>query len=1168
MPVASSCPDAVLFDRLRQGQLSAEEVEQLARHLEACGRCAAAIESLKHDDTLTDALRAKSTAVDRPERDVVANLVSRLKELRPIDVAASEATAAFTDAAPPPAVVEGTQQVYDFLAPRRGPGEIGWLGPYRVVRVLGVGGMGVVFQAEDPALKRLVALKAMKPSIAADAAARQRFLLEAQAAAAVKNDHVVTIYQVGEDRGVPYLAMEFLEGEPLDNWLKRGRQPSLPQLLRMGREMALGLAAAHERGLIHRDIKPGNIWLEMPKGRIKILDFGLARAAGSDVHVTQSGAIVGTPAYMAPEQARGEKVDPRCDLFSLGCVLYRLATGTMPFKGGDTMSVLMSLAMDTPLSPLTANPQLPPAVGELIEKLLSKDPAGRPAKAKAVVQALQNIERDTTMMLSSPPALPVQASPSPSADGERTVASDPLPRSPLPPKRRRPMWVAVAAGLLLLLGGIVAATIIIRIKTPDGQITEIKAPEGSTVEVEHKAEPEKRAPAAAAPKLLPDKDKPFVLLRDGKPVREFRTFAGLRPELKNGDVIEIHANGPLHLPRIALDGSSLTLRAAPGYRPYFEGKDVTGGGSWIKVSNASLTMEGCDFRCPLVACSIQVEKGTAEIRNCRLFQPDSYDNGLLVYDGPRLRVSDSLLVGGFSHWTINFAPKAEVEFRNNVFWNISYGYFTLESPVGQKLRLIHNTFAGYGIFLAMRPEKYTTPPDVSATGNLINTGGSPLLRAAFPAKEVKQNFHWHGRDNFYNLAEEQSVFDWPDAKQSLSGVVAWQKLWGEEERGGRQAAGSRFQIDALWEAPSVAEQMSLLRPLLEMHRRRMPNVGPDLDLLGPGDAYVRALAAAGKPVSKDELRPEAVDGGPIVLLRKDKAVRGYAELASAIAEAADGDAVELRTDKEVAGVTRDGQPGKSLVLRAGAGYRPVISGGLFPGKGDNWAIEGIHFRGVLNYRDPTLVGRITRLANCSFEPQPARALSALVLLNDPGDPAILEVVNCSIPGSLFVGALAKGRRLRLVNSLIAGVNYGLSEKGDHRLEVEKCLFWDPTGGSAAVTNELQEVKVTVHARNCVFETIRVLRTLPDTTTWSGAGNVYRIGNASWIWQAKEMSFDLSGWRKLWKSDSDSIEAEPLRYDPRQWRLLPSSPAHGSAPGGKDYGADVDKIAITQPPGKP
>ena len=149
---------------------------------------------------------------------------------------------------------------------RKLPDELGRLGPYRVLKVLGAGGMGVVFQAEDPHLQRLVALKAMLPGLAASESAKQRFLREARAAAALKHDHIVTIYQVGEDRGAPFLAMEFLEGESLDDRLKREGKLPLAEVLRIGREMAEGLAAAHERGLIHRDIKPANVWLEGKKG--------------------------------------------------------------------------------------------------------------------------------------------------------------------------------------------------------------------------------------------------------------------------------------------------------------------------------------------------------------------------------------------------------------------------------------------------------------------------------------------------------------------------------------------------------------------------------------------------------------------------------------------------------------------------------------------------------------------------------------------------------------------------------------------------------------------------------------------------------------------------------------------------------------------------------------
>ena len=281
--------------------------------------------------------------------------------------------------------------------------------------------MGVVFQAEDINLKRMVALKAMLPALAVSESARERFLREAVTSAQLDHDHIVHIYQVGEDRGVPYLAMQLLKGESLDTRLQRESRLPVREILRIGREIAEGLAAAHEQGLIHRDIKPANIWLESRsqetgirnrgesstasfRPRVKILDFGLARALSGAVQLTQTGAIVGTPAYMAPEQA-GKTVDHRCDLFSLGCVLYRMSTGQQAFYGADTVSTLLAVATDTPRSPGDLNPDLPPALSALILRLLAKRPEGRPPSARAVIEAIQSIEAEEAALSFSPKKL-------------------------------------------------------------------------------------------------------------------------------------------------------------------------------------------------------------------------------------------------------------------------------------------------------------------------------------------------------------------------------------------------------------------------------------------------------------------------------------------------------------------------------------------------------------------------------------------------------------------------------------------------------------------------------------------------------------------------------------------------------------------------------------------
>ena len=186
--------------------------------------------------------------------------------------------------------------------------------------------------------------------------ARERFLREAKAAAALKHPHVVTIYQVGEDRGAPFLAMELLDGEPLDGRIGREGRLPVAEVVRIGRETALALAAAHARSLVHRDIKPANLWLEGPAGHVKVLDFGLAWVAADQAHLTQSGMIVGTPAYMAPEQARGERsLSTAADVYALGAILYEALTGRPPFTGATPMAVLTQVLEQEPASPRKLN---------------------------------------------------------------------------------------------------------------------------------------------------------------------------------------------------------------------------------------------------------------------------------------------------------------------------------------------------------------------------------------------------------------------------------------------------------------------------------------------------------------------------------------------------------------------------------------------------------------------------------------------------------------------------------------------------------------------------------------------------------------------------------------------------------------------------------------------
>ena len=281
---------------------------------------------------------------------------------------------------------------------RRTPGHMGSLGPYQILEVIGRGGMGVVLKGSDPALARVVAIKVLAPELSFLGSARLRFAREARAAASVAHDHVVAIHAVDSWKGLPYLVMQYVPGKSLQARIERDGPLAVREVLRIGMQVASGLAAAHAQGLVHRDIKPANILLENGIERVKITDFGLARAA-DDASISQSGVAAGTPHYMAPEQARCEPIDPRVDLFGLGGVMYAMCTGHPPFRAETAMAVLRRVCEDTPRSIRADHPEVPAWLEAIIAKLLAKDPAARFQTAAEVAellgQCLVYLERPT-----------------------------------------------------------------------------------------------------------------------------------------------------------------------------------------------------------------------------------------------------------------------------------------------------------------------------------------------------------------------------------------------------------------------------------------------------------------------------------------------------------------------------------------------------------------------------------------------------------------------------------------------------------------------------------------------------------------------------------------------------------------------------------------------------
>jgi eukaryotic-like serine/threonine-protein kinase len=406
------CPNRGDLERMILNQLPAETARQIEDHLARCGHCRHALEQCVASDELLDAVRRSRGMTSDPTKTIYLP-VDWLRGAVLTWIRAHDSTQTEKNARP-----LSTEDVKRLLDPPQAPGELGRVADFRVLRVLGVGGMAVVFEAVDSRLNRHVALKLMHPAVASKAVGVARFMREAQSAAALKHEHVVTIYQVGMHGTAPFIAMELLHGESLDDRLAKGPF-AIDEVLRIGREIAEGLAAAHAQGLLHRDIKPANIWLEQPAparndavkpapailesapqpngkrrpDKVKILDFGCAKVWTDESGITHFGLLIGTPAYMAPEQLTGKAVDPRSDLFGLGCVLYRMASGRPAFGGDDLLAVVRSLALDNPPPLARLDPQIPRAFSDLVDQLLSKKADVRPASAQAVVDRLEEIEQ-------------------------------------------------------------------------------------------------------------------------------------------------------------------------------------------------------------------------------------------------------------------------------------------------------------------------------------------------------------------------------------------------------------------------------------------------------------------------------------------------------------------------------------------------------------------------------------------------------------------------------------------------------------------------------------------------------------------------------------------------------------------------------------------------------
>jgi eukaryotic-like serine/threonine-protein kinase len=322
--------------------------------------------------------------------------------------------------------------------------EIG--GRYRLIEPLGRGAMSSVWLAEDPELGRLVAVKLLSP-----AADRARFEREARAAASLSHPNLCSLYDYGESDGKPFMVLEYLPNGSLEERLADGKPLPDAEALSIAREVAAGLAHAHERGLVHRDLKPANVLFDS-EGHPKIADFGIARMGDSGT-LTEAGTVLGTASYISPEQASGELAGPPSDVYSFGVILFRMLTGRLPFTGANAMEVVRMHRDDEPPAIRSLRPDAPVALERLATAALAKDPAARPADGTALLVELAR-GADDAMLIVAPGALPAAA---------ETGATQVIRPSTRPRARRRiaaaPLALAAVAAVVLLAVGVGAALV-------------------------------------------------------------------------------------------------------------------------------------------------------------------------------------------------------------------------------------------------------------------------------------------------------------------------------------------------------------------------------------------------------------------------------------------------------------------------------------------------------------------------------------------------------------------------------------------------------------------------------------------------------------------------------------------------------------------------------------
>jgi WD40 repeat protein len=911
-----------------------------------------------------------------------------------------------------PCAEDSDDEPLGFLAPSEKPDSLGRLGHYEVLEVIGRGGMGIVLRAFDEKLHRIVAIKVMAPELAATSPPRKRFLREARSAAAVRHEHVVDIHAV-EEQPIPHLVMEYVSGETLQQKLDRVGPLEVPEVLRLGQQIARGLAAAHERGLIHRDIKPSNILLEKgAEERVKITDFGLARAV-ADASLTQSGVIAGTPMYMAPEQTVGDSIDHRADLFSLGSVLYTMCSGRPPFRATTSMATLKRVAEDTPRPIREIIPEVPPWLCDIIAKLHAKKPDERFQSAKEVAdllgKCLAELQQGQAISVGQADSLAQQ----------HKVAQGPEPKPAITRQpgillRRKRRWIAAAAVLLFVLGGfsLTEATGVTQLRAT---VTRIFTPEGTLV-VETDDPAVKVTIEGDGDLVISGAGPQEVRLRagsyrlqatkDGKPVKLDRDLVSIT----RGDraVVKVRLEGTTAATgpdRPVPDGRHTATVRCVAYSP--DGKLLASGAedSLVIIRDADTLRERARLRHPSWVYSMA-------------FSPDS--GRLATVAGGRMKLWDVKTATELPTFRGHVGLVRSVAFSRDGSRVLSGGNAQdwllrlWDAKTGEELRRFKGHSAGVWSVAFSRDGRRALSSSDDGTVRLwdLETGellasleghtGSVRCVAFSPDGSLAlsggggplKDGHWLDCTvRVWDLKTQQEI-----QRYESHSIPVWSVVFLPD---GRRAISAGGAIARMWDVRSGKDLRGFEGHSLGINGLSLSPDGSRL-ATGSDDHTVRLWdLATGKELLLGVAAPEK---GAFVVLGGG-AERKFDTFEEAVAAADHGDTIEIRGDGpfETDGVEVDG---RALVIRAAPGCQPVLS---LSAKGRSedrpivlgdaaLVLEGLTFQRIGSSPNAgTLVstgGSPLRVANCRFVVRGTNTV-ALWAARSP----TMDVRNCQFVGS-------------------------------------------------------------------------------------------------------------------------------------------------------------------------